>query len=58
MTGLLIVLTIPALYERYDDYLDRYVEMVFKKSHQLYLKFDVECTGKVQKWILERQKLS
>ncbi|KAF9665155.1 hypothetical protein SADUNF_Sadunf16G0092600 [Salix dunnii] len=56
--SLLIVLTIPALYERYEDYLDRYVEMVFKKSHQLYLKFDVECTGRVQKWILERQKLS
>lgn len=58
MTGLLIVLTIPALYERYEDYLDRYAEMVFKKSHQLYLKFDAECTGRVQKWILERQKLS
>ncbi|KAJ6303585.1 hypothetical protein OIU77_017460 [Salix suchowensis] len=56
--SLLIVLTIPALYERYEDYLDRYVEMVFKKSHQLYLKFDAECTGRVQKWILERQKLS
>ncbi|KAB5519959.1 hypothetical protein DKX38_024278 [Salix brachista] len=56
--SLLIVLTIPALYERYEDYLDRYVEMVFKKSHQLYMKFDAECTGRVQKWILERQKLS
>lgn len=58
MTGLLIVLTIPALYERYEDYLDRYAEMVFKKSHQLYLKVDVECIGRVQNWILERQKLS
>ncbi|KAJ6778213.1 RETICULON-LIKE PROTEIN B12 [Salix koriyanagi] len=56
--SLLIVLTIPALYERYEDYLDRYAEMVFKKSQQLYLKFDAECTGRVQKWILERQKLS
>ncbi|KAJ6750245.1 hypothetical protein OIU85_000843 [Salix viminalis] len=56
--SLLIVLTIPALYERYEDYLDRYAEMVFKKSHQLYLKFDAECTGRVRKWILERQKLS
>lgn len=58
MTGLLIVLTIPVLYERYEDYLDRYAEMVFKKSHQLYLKVDVECIGRVQNWILERQKLS
>ncbi|XP_011009145.1 PREDICTED: reticulon-like protein B12 [Populus euphratica] len=56
--SLLIVLTIPALYERYEDYLDRYAGMVFKKSHQLYLKVDVECIGRVQNWILERQKLS
>ncbi|KAG6744206.1 hypothetical protein POTOM_052916 [Populus tomentosa] len=56
--SLLIVLTIPALYERYEDYLDRYAEMVFKKSHQLYLKVDVECIGRVQNWTLERQKLS
>lgn len=56
--SLLIVLTIPALYERYEDYLDRYAGMVFKKSHQLYLKVDVDCIGRVQNWILERQKLS
>ncbi|CAK7333559.1 unnamed protein product [Dovyalis caffra] len=56
--SLLIFLTIPVLYERYEDYIDRYVEMVFKKSHQLYLKFDVKCIGRVQNWALEKKKLS
>ncbi|XP_050214350.1 reticulon-like protein B12 [Mercurialis annua] len=56
--SLLIVLTIPALYERYEDFIDNYVKMVCKKSQQLYVKFDIECIGRIKKWILEKQKLS
>lgn len=57
-TSLLIILTIPALYEKYEDFVDKYVKMVCKKSQQLYVKFDVECIGRIRKWILEKQKLS
>lgn len=57
LTGLLIILTIPALYERYEDFIDKYVKAMCKKSQQLYAKFDVECIGTTQKWVLEKQKL-
>ncbi|KAJ9180614.1 hypothetical protein P3X46_008832 [Hevea brasiliensis] len=53
-TSLLIILTIPALYERYEGIIDKYAMMVYEKSKQLYVKFDVEC---IRKWILEKQKL-
>ncbi|OAY41432.1 reticulon-like protein B12 isoform X1 [Manihot esculenta] len=56
-TSLLIILTIPALYERYEDFIDKYVKAMCKKSQQLYAKFDVECIGTTQKWVLEKQKL-
>ncbi|KAF2306347.1 hypothetical protein GH714_016867 [Hevea brasiliensis] len=57
-TSLLIILTIPALYERYQDFIDKYVDTVCKKSQQLYVKFDMQCIGRIRKWILEKQKLS
>lgn len=57
-TGLVIVLTIPALYERYEDHIDRYVIMGYQKLKQLYLHFDVEYFSKVRKRILEKKKLS
>ncbi|KAK9289529.1 hypothetical protein L1049_007684 [Liquidambar formosana] len=57
-TSLVIVLTIPALYERFEEHIDRYVMMGYRKLHQLYVKLDVECVSKVRKWILEKQKLS
>ena len=58
MAGLVIALTIPALYEKYEDYIDRYVLMGCRKMQQLYVEFDVVCLGKVRKWILEKKKLS
>ncbi|PSS32668.1 Reticulon-like protein [Actinidia chinensis var. chinensis] len=57
-TSLVIALTIPALYEKYEDYIDRYVLMGCRKLQQLYVEFDVVCLGKVRKWILEKKKLS
>lgn len=58
MAGLVIVLTVPGLYERYEDYIDRYVMMGYRKLQLLYMKLDEECISKVQKWILEKRKLS
>ncbi|KAF8396877.1 hypothetical protein HHK36_018512 [Tetracentron sinense] len=57
-TSLLVVLTIPALYERYEDQIDRYLMMGYRKLQRLYVKLDVEFASKIKKWILEKRKLS
>lgn len=57
-TGLVIVLTIPAFYERYEDHIDRCVIMSYRKFQQLYGKLDVEYVSKVRKLIIEKRKLS
>ncbi|XP_059667909.1 reticulon-like protein B12 [Cornus florida] len=57
-TSLVIVLTIPALYEKFEDHIDRYVLMGYRNLQQLYVRFDEECVGKVRRWILEKKKLS
>ncbi|XP_031249750.1 reticulon-like protein B12 [Pistacia vera] len=57
-TSLVIVLTVPALYERYEDCIDKCVIMSYRKLRELYVKFDVKIVSKVWKWILEKKKLS
>ncbi|ESR42515.1 hypothetical protein CICLE_v10012753mg [Citrus x clementina] len=57
-TSLVIVLTLPALYERYEDHIDKYAILGYRKLRQLYVKIDEEFVSKVRKWILEKQKLS
>ncbi|XVE97020.1 hypothetical protein REPUB_Repub02eG0274500 [Reevesia pubescens] len=57
-TSLVVVLTVPALYERYEDYIDSYVIIGYRKMQQLYVKFDSKFINRIRKWILERQKLS
>ncbi|KAH9736318.1 hypothetical protein WN944_004130 [Citrus x changshan-huyou] len=57
-TSLVIVLTLPALYERYEDHIDKYAILGYRKLRQLYVKIDKEFVSKVRKWILEKQKLS
>ncbi|OMO97437.1 Reticulon [Corchorus olitorius] len=56
--SLLLVLTVPALYERYEDYIDSYVITGCRKMQQLYIEFDAKFVNRIRKWILERQKLS
>ncbi|KAF7845411.1 reticulon-like protein B12 [Senna tora] len=56
-TSLFIVLTVPALYERYEDCADRYVLMGYRKLCQLYVKIN-ECVNRIQNWIMEKKKLS
>ncbi|CAN1142400.1 Reticulon-like protein B12 [Linum perenne] len=56
-TSLLLVLTLPVLYERYGDGVDRYVKMVRYELQKLRCKIDVEVIGRVKKWVLEKQKL-
>lgn len=55
---ILIILTIPFLYERYEDCIDKCANIFHRKAQQLYVKFNVVCVGRVRKWILEQQKLS
>lgn len=57
-TGLFILLTIPALYERYEDYIDTFVLKCYNKLCQLYRKIDEKYISRVQNWILEKKKLS
>ncbi|XP_058729023.1 reticulon-like protein B12 [Vicia villosa] len=57
-TSLFILLTLPALYERYEDYIDRFVLKCYNKLCQLYRKINEEYISRVQYWILEKQKLS
>ncbi|XVF08232.1 hypothetical protein REPUB_Repub06bG0208800 [Reevesia pubescens] len=57
-TSLVVVLTVPALYERYEDYIDSYVILGCRKMQQFYVKFDSKFVNRIRKWILEKQKLS
>ncbi|GMJ03195.1 hypothetical protein like AT3G54120 [Hibiscus trionum] len=57
-TSLVVVLTVPALYERYEDYIDSCTILGCRKMQQLYVKFDSKFVNQFRKWILERQKLS
>ncbi|WJX48961.1 hypothetical protein P8452_35457 [Trifolium repens] len=57
-TSLFIVLTLPALYERYEDYIDRFVLRCYKELCQLYRKINEEYISRVQYWMLEKKKLS
>ncbi|PIN24876.1 Reticulon [Handroanthus impetiginosus] len=55
---LVVVLTVPVLYERYEDYIDTHALIWYRKLQQLYARFDEECITKVHKWVLEKKKLS
>ncbi|CAN4106090.1 unnamed protein product [Withania somnifera] len=57
-TSSVIVLTIPALYEKYEDQVDAYVLMAYRRLWQLYHKFDAVCVSKVPRLSLEIKKLS
>ncbi|KAK4342786.1 hypothetical protein RND71_038602 [Anisodus tanguticus] len=57
-TSLVIVLTVPALYEKYEDQIDAFVLMAYRKSWQLRQKFDAVCVSKVQRLSLEKKRLS
>jgi hypothetical protein len=56
--GLVVILTVPAIYEKFENHIDKYVILGYKKLQQLYVKLDQECVSRVQKWILEKKKLS
>ncbi|KAF5194742.1 Reticulon-like protein b12 [Thalictrum thalictroides] len=57
-TSLVILLTVPALYEKYEDQIDRYVIMAYRELQRLYVKLDEGCLDKIRSSILEKRKLS
>ncbi|XP_011094961.1 reticulon-like protein B12 [Sesamum indicum] len=57
-TCLVLVLTVPAIYERYEDHIDAYALIGYEKLQGLYVRLDEVCITKVHKWILEKKKLS
>ncbi|KAG2690751.1 hypothetical protein I3843_09G200900 [Carya illinoinensis] len=57
-TSLVIILTIPALYEKFEDHIDKYGILSCRKLQQLYVKLYQDYIRRVQKWILEKKKLS
>ncbi|XP_024974408.1 reticulon-like protein B12 isoform X2 [Cynara cardunculus var. scolymus] len=57
-TSVFLVLTVPALYERYEEHVDSVILKGNMKLKQLYNRYDEECIKKVRKWILEKNKLS
>ncbi|XP_052174483.1 reticulon-like protein B12 [Diospyros lotus] len=57
-TSLVLLLTVPVLYEKHEDRVDTWILVACRKARQLYLRFDVEILGRIKKWILEKQKLS
>lgn len=57
-TSLVLLLTVPVLYEKHEDRVDTWILVACRKAQQLYLRFDVEILGRIKKWILEKQKLS
>ncbi|KAL0919675.1 hypothetical protein M5K25_011788 [Dendrobium thyrsiflorum] len=57
-TSLAVVLTIPVLYEKYEDVIDKFLLLAYVKLKLLCKKLDEDCLRKVKKWILENRKLS
>ncbi|KAL3639441.1 hypothetical protein CASFOL_017348 [Castilleja foliolosa] len=57
-TCLVVVLTVPALYERYEDKIDKKNLIWYRKLQQLRIRVYEDCITKVHKWVLEKKKLS
>ncbi|WCJ28415.1 Reticulon family protein [Euphorbia peplus] len=58
-SSVVIILTVPAVYERSENLIDECVELVGKKSQMVYVKLDVEFIGRIKKWsALEKHKLT
>ncbi|QCE04230.1 riboflavin kinase [Vigna unguiculata] len=57
-TSLFIVLTVPAIYERYEEYIDMYILKGYRKLCFLHVKIKEKYVSRVHNWILEKKKLS
>ncbi|XP_068669152.1 reticulon-like protein B12 [Aristolochia californica] len=55
-TSLVFILTVPALYEKYEDLIDKYAVMTLEKLRRLYARLDV-FLSKIHNWVVEKRKL-
>lgn len=51
-----MVLTVPALYERYENHIDKYALTGYRKVQLLYSRFDQKCITAPHNWVLELEK--
>jgi len=58
VAGLFIVLTVPAIYERYEEYIDMYILKGYENLCFLHVKINEKYFSRVHNWILEKKKLS
>lgn len=56
--SLVLLLSVPAVYERYETQIDACAVMGCRNVQQLYVKLDQDYISKIHKWILEKKKLS
>ncbi|XP_042512176.1 reticulon-like protein B12 [Macadamia integrifolia] len=57
-TSLAIILTVPALYEKHEDQIDRYILIGYRGLQRLFVKLDNEILSKIRRSIYEKGKLS
>ncbi|KAL5709262.1 hypothetical protein ACHQM5_019972 [Ranunculus cassubicifolius] len=57
-TSVLILLTLPVLYEKYEDQIDIFVIITCRELQRLYIRFDEMFLSKIRNLILKKQKLS
>ncbi|KAF9598545.1 hypothetical protein IFM89_028077 [Coptis chinensis] len=55
-TSVVVLLTVPALYQKYEDQIDKYVIMAYKELQRFYVKLDAGLS-KIRTLILEKRKL-
>lgn len=55
--SLVLVLSVPAIYERYEAQIDAFAVMGCRKVQQLYVRLDQDYIARIHKWILEKKKL-
>ncbi|KAI4331698.1 hypothetical protein MLD38_029856 [Melastoma candidum] len=57
-TSLVVIFTIPAIYEKYEEHVDGHMMKGYHNLVQFYAKLYGRCSGKVQQWISEAKKLN
>ncbi|KAI3911144.1 hypothetical protein MKW92_047083 [Papaver armeniacum] len=56
-TSLFLILTVPALFEKYENQIDRYAMIGCRSLQRLYMKLDMKCFSKIRELVLEIKKL-
>lgn len=58
MSALFLIFTIPALYEKYEEHVDKWIVITYSIPLQLYVKLDEQYFSMIHRLILEKRKLS